>query len=74
MPIEKMSVGQLVNNTLETINISNSAQKASKKMRDKNISSLVGIDNYNKATGIVTERGLVRKVCVSDACSSNNTI
>jgi signal-transduction protein with cAMP-binding, CBS, and nucleotidyltransferase domain len=74
MPIEKMSVGQLMNDKLETINISNSAQKASKKMRDKNISSLVVIDNYNKAAGIVTERGLVRKVCVSDACSSNNAI
>lgn len=40
MPIERMSIGQLVNNTLETIDISNSAQKASRKMRDKNISSL----------------------------------
>jgi CBS domain-containing protein len=45
MPIEKMSVGQLMNDKLETINISNSAQKASKKMRDKNISSLVVIDD-----------------------------
>ena len=49
MPMEKMSIGQLVNNTLETIDISNSAQKASKKMRDKNISSLVVIDDNNKA-------------------------
>lgn len=69
-----MSIGQILNKTLETINISNLAQKASKKMRDKNISSLVVIDNYNKATGIVTERDLVRKVYVSDACSSNNAI
>jgi CBS domain-containing protein len=47
MPMERMSIGQLVNNTLETIDISNSAQKASKKMRDKNISSLVVTDDYN---------------------------
>jgi CBS domain-containing protein len=66
-----MSIGQLVNNTLETIDISDSAQKASKKMRDKNISSLVVIDDNNKAAGIVTERDLVRKVCVKDASSSN---
>ncbi|HEY7079981.1 MAG TPA: CBS domain-containing protein [Nitrososphaeraceae archaeon] len=71
MPEEKISVGQLVNNTLETINIADSAQKASKKMRDKNISSLVVIDDNNKAAGIVTERDLVRKVCVNDASSSN---
>jgi signal-transduction protein with cAMP-binding, CBS, and nucleotidyltransferase domain len=45
MPVKKMSIGQLVNNTLEIINFSDSAQKASKKMRDKNISSLVVIDD-----------------------------
>ena len=71
MPIKKMSIGQLVNNTLETIDISNSAQETSKKMRDKNISSLLVIDEYNKAAGILTERDLVRKVCVNDASSSN---
>jgi len=70
MPIKKMSIGQLVNNTLETIDISNSAQKALKKIRDKNISSLVVIDDYNKAANIVTERDLVRKVCVNDASSN----
>jgi len=41
---------------LETIDISSSAQQASKKMRDKNVSSLVVTDNYNKPAGIVTER------------------
>jgi CBS domain-containing protein len=66
-----MSIGQLVNNTLETIEISDSAQKASKKMRDKNISSLVVIDEYNKDADIVTERDLVRKVCVNDASSGD---
>ncbi len=71
MSVKKMSIRQLANNTLETINISDSAQKASKKMRDKNISSLVVIDDNNKAVGIVTERDLVRKVCVNDASSSN---
>ncbi|MGB0029234.1 MAG: CBS domain-containing protein [Nitrososphaeraceae archaeon] len=74
MPVERMPIGQLVNNTLETIDISSSAQKASKKMRDKNISSLVVIHNYNKSAGIVTERDLVRKVCVNDASSGNMQI
>jgi signal-transduction protein with cAMP-binding, CBS, and nucleotidyltransferase domain len=40
-------------------------------MRDKNVSSLVVVDIFGKPTGIVTERDLVRKVCVHDAsCSS----
>jgi hypothetical protein len=40
MPIKKMSIREMVNNTLETVDISNSAQ-VSKKMRDKNIGPLV---------------------------------
>lgn len=72
MTVERMSIGELVSDTLETIDISSSVQKASKKMRDKNISSLLVTDDYNKAAGIVTERDLVRKICVNDA-SSNNT-
>ena len=48
------SIGELITEKLETINISSSAQEASKKMRDKNVSSLVVIDNINnnKPTGI----------------------
>ena len=59
---------------LETISISSSAQEASKKMRDKNVSSLVVIDNNDKPIGIVTERDLVRKVCVNDASSKSMII
>lgn len=40
-------------------------------MRDKNISSLVVTDSHNKPAGILTERDLVRKICVNDASSSN---
>ena len=62
---------------LETIAISNSAQEAAKKMRDKNVSSLLVIDdnnNTNRHIGIVTERDLVRKVCVNDASSKHTMI
>lgn len=54
-------IGQLMTEELETIGVSNSAQQASKKMRDKNISSLIVLDDYGKPAGIVTERDLVRK-------------
>ncbi len=72
------SVGEIMTKKLETIAISNSAQEAAKKMRDKNISSLLVIDNTNnsnsKPIGIVTERDLVRKVCVNDASSKHTMV
>jgi len=74
MTTEITTVGQLMTEKLETIGISYSAQEASKKMRDKNVSSLIVIDNYNRPIGIVTERDLVRKVCVNDASSSSMLI
>ena len=61
------SVGQIVTEELETIGLSSSIQEASTKMRDKNISSLVVIDDYNKPIGIVTERDFVRKVYINDS-------
>ena len=36
------------------------------KMRDKNVSSLLVLDRDGKPTGLVTERDLVRKVCVNN--------
>jgi CBS domain-containing protein len=67
-----ISIGELMTEKLKTIDSSSTAQEASKKMRDNNVSSLVVVDNKNsnKPIGIVTERDLVRKVCVNDANSS----
>jgi len=68
-------VGELMTQKLETIGTSSSSQEASKKMKDNNISSLIVIDDSNnKPTGIVTERDLVRKVCVNDRSSSKNML
>lgn len=65
-------VGELMTKNLETVSTLSSAQEASKKMRDNNVSSLVVFDEDNhKPTGIVTERDLVRKACVSGTSSSN---
>jgi CBS domain-containing protein len=72
------SVGEIMTKKLETIAISDSAQEAAKKMRDKNVSSLLVIDDNNsknsKPIGIVTERDLVRKVCVNDASSKHTMV
>jgi signal-transduction protein with cAMP-binding, CBS, and nucleotidyltransferase domain len=54
---------------LVTIAASNSAQEAAIKMRENDTSSLVVIDENNKAVGIVTERDLVTRVCVHGASS-----
>jgi CBS domain-containing protein len=74
--VAAVSIGDLMTEKLKTIESSNTAQEASKKMRDNNISSLVVVDNKNnnKPIGIVTERDLVRKVCVNDASSSKMLI
>jgi CBS domain-containing protein len=71
-----MSIGDLMTEKLKTIDSSGTAQEASKKMMDNNISSLVVVDNKNsnKPIGILTERDLVRKVCVNDANSSKMLI
>ena len=76
MIVATVSIGDLMTEKLKTIESSDTAQEASKKMRDNNISSLVVVDkkNNNKPIGIVTERDLVRKVCVNDASSSKMLI
>jgi CBS domain-containing protein len=65
------SIAEIMTEKLETIIITGSAQDAAKKMSDKDVSSLVVTDNNNKPVGILTERDLVRKVCVKDVNGSN---
>jgi CBS domain-containing protein len=67
------SIAEVMTQRLETIKSSASAQDAAKRMSDKRISSLVVTDETDIAIGIVTERDLVRRICVHDA-SSKHTI
>ena len=67
------TVSQVMRTKLETVNQTSTAQEASKRMRDKRVSSLVVIDEEEAPIGIVTERDLVRQVCSKDI-SSNNII
>lgn len=63
-------ISDIMANKLETIGSSSNAQDAAKKMRDKQISSVLVIDDKDGSPlGIVTERDLVRKVCVGDRSS-----
>lgn len=65
-------IGELMTKKIETIYTFSSAQEASKKMKELNVSSLLVIDNNNnKPIGIITERDLVRKVCAAGTSSNN---
>jgi CBS domain-containing protein len=68
------SIGELMTENLQTIGASNSAQEAAKKMTDKKIGSLIVVNDNHKPIGIVTERDLVRKVCVHDTSSKHTII
>jgi CBS domain-containing protein len=65
-----MKVEDIMRKKLETIEELSSIQKAAERMKDKNVSSLIVVDIDGKPQGIVTERDLVRKVCVNDVRTS----
>ena len=55
---------------LETIEKSASVQEAAKKMTEKNVSSLIVVGPDGKPQGLVTERDLVKTVCLNDLRTS----
>ena len=68
-----MTISDIMRKKLETIEDSSSVQEAAKKMKDKNVSSLVVVDGNGRPTGLVTERDLVRKVCINDVSTATVT-
>ena len=61
-----MTISDIMRKKLETIEELASVQEAAKKMKDKNVSSLIVVDGEGKPQGLVTERDLARKVCIND--------
>jgi CBS domain-containing protein len=61
-----MSVADIMKKKLETIEEATSVQETAKKMKEKNISSLVVVDANGIPQGLVTERDLARKVCINN--------
>ena len=61
-----ITVGDVMRTGVDTIDEAASIQETAMKMRDKNVSSLLVVDRDGKPTGLVTERDLVRKVCVNN--------
>jgi CBS domain-containing protein len=71
MSSQSVKVSDIMTKKLETVRSSSSAQDIAIRMRDKQVSSVLVIDDKNgRPQGIVTERDLSRKVCVSDKNSS----
>ena len=58
---------------LETIEDSASVQDAAKKLKDREVSSLIVVDIDGKPQGLITERDIVTKVCTSDTFTSTIT-
>jgi CBS domain-containing protein len=70
----KTTIAEIMSKKIETIEESASVQELALKMKDKNISSLMVVDSFGKSKGLVTERDLIRKVCVKDVCTSQVVI
>jgi CBS domain-containing protein len=64
------TINSIMRKRLETIEGTASVQQAAKKMKDKNVSSLVVVDESGLPQGLVSERDLVRKVCTTDVSIS----
>jgi signal-transduction protein with cAMP-binding, CBS, and nucleotidyltransferase domain len=68
-----LTVSDMMRKKLEIIEELNSVQETATKMKDKNVSSLLVVDADGKPQGLVTERDLARKVCISDVRASTVT-
>jgi CBS domain-containing protein len=66
------TISDFMTRGIETISASSSVQEAATKMKDKDISSLVVIDDRDKLLGLITERDIVRKVCIYDNVTTSS--
>jgi CBS domain-containing protein len=64
------TISDIMRKKLETIQGTASVQQAAKKMTDRNVSSLLIVDEKGTPTGIISERDLVTKVCYNDRNAS----
>jgi CBS domain-containing protein len=64
------NISDLMRKKLVTIEESSSVQESANRMKDKNVSSLIVVDANSRPLGLITERDLVRKVCIHDVSAS----
>jgi CBS domain-containing protein len=70
MAITTTFISDIMRKKLETIKGTASVQQAAKKMKDRNVSSLLIVDEKDNPQGIVSERDLVTKICYNDRSAS----
>jgi CBS domain-containing protein len=58
---------------LERVEETTSVREAARKMREKNVSSLLVVDTSGIPVGLVTERDIVRKFCINDVSTHTVT-
>src|SRR5689334_9378849 len=70
IPMEN-AIEAIMSTELETIDVTETAQEAAKKMNDKRVSSVLVVDKNkgDNPIGIVTERDLVIRICADGASS-----
>jgi CBS domain-containing protein len=64
------SISDILRNELESVEDTTSIQEVAKKMKQRDVSSLVVVDTNGKPVGIVTERDILTKVCIIDVPTS----
>jgi CBS domain-containing protein len=64
------SISDISRNELESAEDTTSIQEVAKKMKERDVSSLVVVDTNGKPVGIVTERDILTKVCIIDVPTS----
>ena len=64
------TVRDLMRKNVFTIRDTASIQNTAKEMNNKKVSSLLVVDRNGKAKGLITERDLVRKVCIKNVRTS----
>ena len=67
------TISDFMRKSVETIGESEPVQVTARRMKDRNISSLLIVDKDGKPVGLITERDLVRKVCIRDVHVSTMT-
>ena len=65
-----LGISDILRKKLESVEDTTSIQEVAKKMKDRDVSSLVVVDSNGKPVGIVTERDIVTKVCINDIPTS----
>lgn len=68
-----LTVADFMRKRVDSIEASASIQETAMKMRDNNVSSLLVVDRDGKPIGLVTERDLVRKVCINNVRTGDIT-